>query len=58
MFMKSSTKVWRIKEIRQTLIRQLAFFFKLFIIGCTVSSPNCFLRQISKLIKSHQCFIF
>jgi len=44
-------RIWQIKEIHQTLIRQLAFFV-LFIIGCTVNSPNflpptCFERQFA-----------
>ena len=54
-------RIWRIKEVHQTLICQLATFI-LFIIGCTVNSPNflqptCFERQFAKL-KSCQTFVF
>jgi len=53
--------VWRIKEICQTLICQLATFI-LLIIGCTVNlpyflPPTCFKRRFVKL-KSHQTFVF
>jgi len=45
-------RIWRIEEIRQTLVRQLVTFI-LFTIGCTVNSPNflppsCFKRQFAK----------
>ena len=55
------TLIWRIKEVCQTLICQLATFV-LLIIGFTVNLPNflppiCFKRQFAKL-NSRQTIVF